>query len=55
MTRFSKENGGSDIVALKVFSFAEDDDIIKEAKFLSRLNHPNHPTWQNQAFTTMIS
>ena len=32
---------GSDIAALKVFSFVEDDDIIKEAKFLSRLNHPN--------------
>ena len=50
-----KGKWGSHIVALKVFSFAEDDDIIKEAKFLSRLNHLNHPTWQNQAVTTMIS
>ena len=36
-----KGKRGSDIVALEVFGFAEDDDIIKEARFLSRLNHPN--------------
>ena len=36
-----KGKRGSELVALKVMDYVDDEDIKKEAKFLTKLNHPN--------------
>ena len=36
-----KGKRGSELVALKVMDYADDEDIKKETKFLMKLNHPN--------------
>ena len=36
-----KGKRGSELVALKVMDYVDDEDIKKETKFLMKLNHPN--------------